>query len=106
MAGELTVEEQNLVARERIRTRELERARVFREVFGEWGKLTPHGKIILDALLAKFGHALPPNVLDHQGRTDPYQTWRRLGHFDVLEYLKTQLEWKEVDHVHPSGSST
>lgn len=94
--AELSVDEQNAVDRERLKTTLRDRARIYREVFGTWDKPTVHGKVILDSLLAKFGHALPPNVLDNNGRTDEYQTWRRLGHFDVLEYIKTQLEWKET----------
>lgn len=96
---ELSVEEDNAVAAEAARTRIRERARAFQQVFGAWDKPTAHGKLILDALIVKFGneqgHNLPPNVLDDHGRTDPYQTWRRLGHFDVLEYIRTQLDWKE-----------
>jgi hypothetical protein len=103
---ELTVQEQNAVERERVRTHIRDRARIFREVFGSWDQPTPQGKVVLDALLSKFGHALPPNVLDNNGRTDEYQTWRRLGHFDVLEYIKTQLEWKESDHVNTSSPGT
>ena len=99
----LPVEEQNAVDRERLKTQIRDRARIFREVFGTWDKPTTHGKVVIDGLLAKFGHTLPPNVLDNNGRTDEYQTWRRLGHFDVLEYIKTQLNWKESDHVNPSG---
>lgn len=102
--AELSVEEQNAVDRERIKTQIRDRARLFREVFGTWDKPTVHGKVILDALIVKFGnagHNLPPQILDNNGRTDEYQTWRRLGHFDVLEYIKTQLEWKE--HVNPGG---
>lgn len=90
-----TVEEHNEIEQERLRTKIRDRARIFRELFGSWDNRTPHGEVVLEALLAKFGHALPPNVLDSNGRTDEYQTWRRLGHFDVLEYIKTQLEWKE-----------
>lgn len=90
-----TVDETNEIERARILTKMRDRARIFREVFGTWDKRTTHGAVILEALLQKFGHALPPNVLDNQGRTDAYQTWRCLGHFDVLEYIKTQLEWKE-----------
>lgn len=101
-----SVEQQNAAERERVRTQIRDRARIFREVFGSWDKPTAHGKVILDGLLSKFGHALPPNILDNNGRTDEYQTWRRLGHFDVLEYIKTQLEWKESDYVNPSGSGT
>lgn len=98
-----SIEQDNELAKAEAITRLRDRARVFREVFGTWDKLTPHGQIIIDALMAKFGHALPPNVLDNVGRTDPYQTWRRLGHFDVLEYIRTTLEWKE--HVNSSSSS-
>lgn len=99
----MSIEQENEAERERMRTVLRDRARVFRELLGTWEKPTPHGKIVLDALLAKFGHVLPPNVLDNNGRTDEYQTWRRLGHFDVLEYIKTQLEWKET-HVDPRSS--
>ena len=103
---ELTTDQENEVARARKLALIRDRARIFREVFGPHGQPTPHGKIILEALREKFGHSLPPNVLDNQGRTDAYQTWRRLGHFDVLEYLKTQLEWKEENHVNTRGTGT
>jgi hypothetical protein len=101
-----TVAEENELARAQQLQRIRERARAFQEIFGTPGQPTTHGRIMLEALQAKFGHALPPNVLDNNGRTDPYQTWRRLGHFDVLEYLNTQLAWKESDHVNTSGGGT
>jgi hypothetical protein len=104
--GPTTVEEENQVAKAQQMQRIRERARTFQEIFGAPGAPTRHGKIMLEALQAKFGHALPPNVLDNTGRTDPYQTWRRLGHFDVLEYLNTQLAWKESDHVNTSSGGT
>jgi len=103
-----TLQAQNDAERERVRIQIRDRARVFREAFGTWSNPTKHGEIILQALVAKFGntgHVLPPNILDNHGRTDPYQTWRRLGHFDVLEYIKQQLEFKESEHVHPSSPS-
>lgn len=90
--AELTVQEENTVAREKRDARIRDRARSFRELFS-----LPQGKIVLEALNAKFSHSLPPNVLDNNGRTDEYQTWRRLGHFDVLEFIKTQLDWKETE---------
>lgn len=99
--NELTVDEENQVRREKLRQQIRDRARIFREVLD-----SPHGKLVLAALNTKFSHALPPNVLDNVGRTDPYQTWRRLGHFDVLEYIRTQLEWKESNYVDPGSSGT
>lgn len=101
-----TVAEDNAIARAQAVQRIRERARVFQEFFGTREQPTRHGGIILTALVEKFGHALPPNVLDLQGRTDPYQTWRRLGHFDVLEYINTQLAWKESDHVNTSSGGS
>lgn len=100
-----TVDEENAVELERQKQKIRERAQVFREVFGPAGHPTKHGGIILDALIAKFGHALPPNVLDNNGRTDEYQTWRRLGHFDVLEFITLQIAWKETPYVDPSRPS-
>lgn len=96
-----TVEQENLIEQERRRSLIRDRARIFREVL-----TSPHGKLVLEALNTKFSHTLPPNVLDNNGRTDEYQTWRRLGHFDVLEYIKTQLDWKESDYVHTGSAST
>ena len=104
MSEQATVEQHNAVEKAKQLQRLRERALIFREVFGHKGAPTKHGGVILDALIQKFGHALPPNVLDNNGRTDEYQTWRRLGHFDVLEYINTQLEWKESDHGNGSGS--
>lgn len=86
----MSIEQENEVSRQEQLTRIRDRARVFREIF-----TSPHGKQIMEAFMVKFGHALPPNVLDNNGRTDEYQTWRRLGHFDVLEFIKTQIEWRE-----------
>lgn len=96
----LTIEEQNAVAAEERRARIRDRAHAFQQVFGCWEEPSGPGAVMIAALLAKFGnppgeHGLPPNVLDKAERTDPYQTWRRLGHFDVLEYIRAQLEWKE-----------
>lgn len=96
-----TVEQENEVEKARLRSVIRDRARIFREVLA-----SPHGKLVLEALNAKFSHALPPNVLDNNGRTDEYQTWRRLGHFDVLEYIKTQMEWKESEYVNTSSPSS
>lgn len=99
--AERTVEQENQIAEAQVRSKIRDRARIFREVLD-----SPHGKLVLEALNAKFSHTLPPNVLDNNGRTDEYQTWRRLGHFDVLEYIKTQLEWKESNYVDTSSGST
>lgn len=101
----MNVDEANEVARKERLTLIRDRSRVFKEVFGTWDKQSAHGKIIIEALTVKFGHALPPNVLDSIGQTDPYQTWRRLGHFDVLEFIRTQLEWQEKDNVSSSSGS-
>lgn len=101
----MNVDEENQVNREKRLARIRDQARIFREVFGGWDTPTAHGKVMLDALNTKFSHALPPNVLDNNGRTDEYQTWRRLGHFDVLEFIRTQLEFKETPYVDPSRSS-
>jgi hypothetical protein len=98
---ERTVEQDNEVEKAKALSRIRDRARLFREVL-----TSPHGQLVLDALNAKFSHTLPPNVLDNNGRTDEYQTWRRLGHFDVLEYIHAQLEWKESNYVDTSRSSS
>ena len=103
---ELTVDQENEVARQRKLTQTRERCRIFIEVFGPYGKPTPHGKVILDFLHTKFGAALPPNVLDKNDHTDEYQTWRRLGHFDVLETIRQATEWKEQSHVDTRGTGT
>jgi len=52
------------------------------------------------------GRNLPPNQLDNNARTDPLATWRKLGHWDVLETIHNAIEWKESDHVHPSKPSS
>lgn len=95
----MSIEQENEIAKQEQLARIRDRARVFREIF-----TSPHGKLIMEAFMQKFGHALPPNVLGSDGHTDPYQTWRRLGHFDVLEFIKTQIEWREND-VSTSSSS-
>lgn len=99
----MTVDEDNIIEREKRRTAIRERSRIFREVL-----TTPHGKIVLDALIANFktGSGFPPNQLDDHGRTDALQTWRKLGHFDVLQYIQTQIDYKESEHVNTSSSSS
>ena len=99
-----TVTEENEIARAEVLARIRERSRIFLETFGPPEKPTRHGGIILDALRTKFGTGLPPNVLDDHGRTDALQTWRHLGHFDVLEYINQQLTWKEPANVNASSS--
>jgi hypothetical protein len=100
MSVEFPIEQQNEIAAAMARSRLRDRSRVFREVFQG-----PQGQLILASLKQKFSHDLPPNILGLDGHTDPYQTWRRLGHFDVLEYITQQINWKESDHVDPSPSS-
>jgi hypothetical protein len=100
----LTVAEENEVERARVLQRMREKAAVFREVFGAPGQLTPHGKVIMDALHATFGRGIPKNVLDAHDRCDPLQTWRALGHRDVLESIYDAIAWKESEHVNPSSS--
>lgn len=103
---ELTVAEQNEVERAKALARKRETAQIFREVFGTPDKLTPHGKVILDALHRTFGRGLPKNVTDDHGRTDALQTWRALGQRDVLESIYELLSYKESEHVHPGQPST
>jgi hypothetical protein len=90
--AEKTVEQENEVERERRKSLLRDQARVFRELFS-----TPSGKVVLDALNANFktSSGFPPNQLDDHGRTDALQTWRKLGHYDVLAYIKIQMEFKE-----------
>jgi hypothetical protein len=99
--AEKTVDEENEIARAERKSKLRDQARLFREVFGN-----PPGKAVLEALTVKFQTAsgFPPNQLDDQGRTDALQTWRKLGHFDVMAYIKVQIEFKETEHVN-SGSS-
>lgn len=89
---EKTVEQENEIEREKRKTKLRDQARVFRELFS-----TSLGKTVLEALNANFKiHAgFPPNQLDDQGRTDALQTWRKLGHFDVLAYIKLQIDTKD-----------
>lgn len=103
---EPSVEQQNEVERARQLQRIRERAQIFREVFGSPDHLTKHGKIILDALHATFGRGLPKNILDDRGRTDLWQTSRRLGHFDVIEMIYECIKWKESEHVNSGKSGT
>jgi len=100
MPESLTVLEENTLERERIKAKIRDRARIFREAFG-----TPQGQMAFAALVEKFTYALPPNVLDNNGRTDEYQTWRRLGHFDVLEFITQNIDYREVPDVYPSKPS-
>lgn len=97
-----TVEQENEIAFAKRQSEARDRARVFRELF-----TTPHGKLVLQILDAKFQTAtgIPPTMLDNQGRADPLQTWRKLGHFDVIQYINIQMAYKESEHVHPSSPS-
>jgi hypothetical protein len=101
---ERTVDEQNLVDRAKILARVREESKIFREVFGLPGERTRHGQVILDVLHRKFGRGLPKNVCDDHGRTDALQTWRNLGHYDVLEAIHETITWKESDHAHSSST--
>lgn len=101
--AERTVEQDNEIAKAELKSKLRDRARIFREVLGN-----PRGQMVLDALVANFRTAsgFPPNQLDDHGRTDALQTWRKLGHFDVLHYIQTQLDYKESDYVHTSSTGT
>lgn len=100
--AERTVDEENEIAKAKRLSTIRDRARIFREVLG-----SPHGKLLIGYLAENFktGSGFPPNQLDDHGRTDALQTWRKLGHFDVLHYINTQIEWRESD-VHPSSERT
>jgi hypothetical protein len=104
-ADPLSVEQANALERSKALAKRRENAQIFREVFGVPGNLTPHGKVILEALHKTFGRGIPKNILDDHGRTDALQTWRALGHRDVLESIYETLAYKESDNVYPSGSS-
>lgn len=94
-----TVEEENEIERVKHVAMLRDRARIFREVFDN-----TRGQLVIEYLAKNFGTltGFPPNQLDMQGRTDALQTWRKLGHFDVIQYIKYQLEFKESEHVDPS----
>jgi hypothetical protein len=96
---ENTVDQQNLIEREKLKSKLRDQARQFRELFS-----TPLGKSVLETLSAKFQTAagFPPNQLDNQGRTDALQTWRKLGHHDVMAYVNLQIAYKESDHGNTS----
>jgi hypothetical protein len=98
---ENTVDQQNEIDRAKLKSKLRDQARQFRELFS-----TPLGKLVLETLTVKFQTAsgFPPNSLDDHGRTDALQTWRKLGHHDVIAYIKLQMEFKE--DVHPGSSST
>jgi hypothetical protein len=90
--AERTVEQDNQVASAERQSKLRDQARQFRDLF-----TTSLGKSVLEILTVKFQTAsgFPPNQLDSQGRTDALQTWRKLGHFDVLAYIKLQMDYKE-----------
>lgn len=97
---ERTVEEDNEVARA-TRLREIkDRARIFIEVFGDREHPTPHGKLIFSYLNNAFNlsTSIPPNLLDDHGRVDALQTWRKMGHYDVIQWIRLQLEYKESEN--------
>lgn len=102
-----TVDEDNAVEREKRLRRRREIAQAYREVFGTSEQPTKQGKIILDSLIAVFEiRGIPKNMCDDHGRTDMWQTARRLGHYDVIEEINRCIRYKESDHVDPSGSSS
>lgn len=92
-----TVEEDNKVARAKELARIRNARNIFLEVFGPREKRTVHGKFILDTLTAKFGRGLPKNVTTEAGITDTPMTFRRFGHYDVLEAINDIIEWKESE---------
>lgn len=96
-----TVEEENAIAKAKRLAILRDRARLFREVLG-----SPHGVLVLEFLESRFQTTtgFPPNQLDDHGRTDALQTWRKLGHHDVMQFIKQTLEWKE-DHGNTSSTS-
>jgi hypothetical protein len=100
----LTVEEDNELAKQQALSRIRERARIFRETF-----LSPRGALVLETLRTNFGYGstagIPPNRLDNQGRTDEWQTARKLGEYSVIRWIEIQLEWKESEYVNPSSGS-
>lgn len=98
---ERTVEQENEIAAAEQRRKMREKAQIFREVFGTAEQPTKHGALILEALHAVFGRGIPKNILDDQGRTDIWQTARRLGHYDVLEAIYQTIAYKESEHVDP-----
>jgi hypothetical protein len=102
---ERSVEEENTLAKEKRLSVIRDRARIFREVLG-----SPRGALVLDALRANFGFdgtgGIPPNITDDHGRTDEWQTARKLGVYSVIRYIELQLEWKESEHVNTSGPGT
>jgi hypothetical protein len=91
---ERTVDEDNQIASAERKRKLRDQARQYRELF-----TTPLGRSVLDNLIVKFQvvSGFPPNQLDNEGRTDALQTWRKLGHFDVLAYIKLQMDYKELD---------
>lgn len=101
--AERTVEQENLIEKEKRLSKIRDRARIFREVLA-----TQRGQLVIDALVESFKlqTRYPPNVLDDHGRSDPIQTARKAGHYDVIGFIKDQLEYKESEHVNPRSSST
>lgn len=97
-----TVEQDNEIERAKLKSKLRDQARQFRELFS-----TPNGKRILEVLSAKFqtSGGFPQNQLDNNGRTDALQTWRKLGHHDVIAYINLQINYKELEHEH-SGSGS
>lgn len=101
--AERTVEQDNEIERAKLKAKLRDQARQFREVFS-----TPLGKSVLELLAVKFQTlgGFPQNQLDNQGRTDALQTWRKLGHHDVIAYINLQLSYKESEYVDDRQSGT
>lgn len=92
---EKTVDQENEIERAKRQTILRDQARQFRELFS-----SPLGKSVFEILSTKFQtmSGFPSNQLDNQGRTDALQTWRKLGHHDVLQYVKLQMEHTDDEH--------
>lgn len=101
--SERPIEEENRLEREKRLAKIRDRARIFREVLAN-----PRGKLFLELLTESFKMQTryPPNILDDHGRSDPIQTARKAGHYDVLGFIQDQLEFKESDYGNPSDTGT
>lgn len=100
---ELTVEEQNEIARARHITERRELRNAFVAVFGPPGEPTPPAQLVLAYLDDYSGRHNFRAALDLQGRTDVERTFMRLGIRDVVDEIHRKLNWKESDYADSRG---
>lgn len=92
---DLSVEEENAVAKERWVAEQRALRDAFLAVFGAPGKRTPHGLIILEHLEHRSQYRHPKVMKDLQERTDIYRTAYMEGRRDIVRAIHDAITWTE-----------